>query len=155
MPRQALPLRDRIARRIDVDEVTGCWNWRAPLDREGYGCITVAKKKQRAHRVSYEVYRGEIPAGLLICHRCDNRRCVNPGHFFLGTIADNNKDMTEKGRLVVVDRKLTPADVIDLRRREAVRPVNRRVEAQRLGCDPSTLRSAIKGRTFAYLPQPE
>jgi hypothetical protein len=76
-----------------------CWNWTASHDRKGYGQLMCSPGKlQRAHRVSWAVHIGELPAGRCVLHRCDNRSCVNPEHLFLGSIADNNRDMFAKGR---------------------------------------------------------
>ena len=77
----------------------GCWLWKGKIGKNGYGYLAVGHLKSvYAHRVSYEMYRGEIPDGLLVCHTCDVRHCVNPDHLFLGTDLDNNRDMRRKGR---------------------------------------------------------
>jgi hypothetical protein len=76
----------------------GCWEWDAMRDRKGYGILMSGPKRLRAHRISYEIHFGPIPDGLFILHRCDNPPCVNPAHLFLGTLADNNRDKTAKGR---------------------------------------------------------
>ncbi len=81
------------------DHSDGCWQYKV-LDMKGYGQLKVNRKTYRASRFSWEIHIGNIPEGFLICHRCDNPCCVNPGHLFLGTSADNHKDMMQKGRQV-------------------------------------------------------
>lgn len=93
--------RDRvgIARRFTASFLLGdsdqCWEWRGYRTIKGYGSIGAG---EFAHRVAYELLVGPIPPKLYVLHHCDNPPCVNPSHLFLGTIADNNRDMVEKGR---------------------------------------------------------
>lgn len=72
----------------------GCWIWSGKTDKHGYGQL----RGRGAHRASYALAHGPIPAGLSVCHRCDNPPCINPGHLFLGTTADNCRDRSAKGR---------------------------------------------------------
>lgn len=78
----------------------GCHIWTAARGKAGlgYGMIRNHGKYVVASRASYVIYKGEIPHGMVVCHRCDNPPCVNPAHLFLGTISDNAKDSVFKGR---------------------------------------------------------
>ncbi|MEN6512251.1 MAG: HNH endonuclease [Chloroherpetonaceae bacterium] len=76
----------------------GCWIWKAQIFPTGYGSFYLNGKSILAHRASYLLFKGEIPNGMCICHKCDNPSCVNPDHLFLGTHKDNALDRSSKGR---------------------------------------------------------
>ena len=97
---QGLSLFDRLMRRVSV-RPSGCWEWQGAKSPLGHGYIGRGRRGEGvvgAHRVAWEHANGPIPPGMCVCHHCDNPPCVRPDHLFLGTRADNNKDMTRKGR---------------------------------------------------------
>jgi len=84
-----------------VDKSAGpdaCWPWQGKRSAQGYGHVTIAKRDELTHRLAYQAVHGQIPAGMLVCHHCDNPPCCNPKHLFLGTYQDNAQDMHAKGR---------------------------------------------------------
>lgn len=91
------PLERRFWASTDKRGPDECWNWIA-YTKGGYGAIRVGGRQKSAHRVSWELHNGSIGKGLWVLHRCDNPRCVNPAHLFLGTQVDNMRDMAAKAR---------------------------------------------------------
>lgn len=102
--------------------VSGCWIWLGKWGKTGYGRVAVGGGKHvQAHRAMWESTFGAIPDGMLVLHKCDTRSCINPGHLFLGSQADNVRDMIEKGRKatsVIFPRRttLTALQVDEIRR---------------------------------------
>lgn len=90
-------IRERLSASSVPEPNSGCLLWTGRLSH-GYGVMEIQCRRQRTHRVSYELAYGPIPSGLSVLHRCDTPACINPDHLFLGTIADNNHDMMAKGR---------------------------------------------------------
>ncbi len=93
-----VPVEKRLAKYIIKDPETGCWNWISATVSKGYGVLSVNGKMQYVHRLVWEREHGPIPNGMQVCHSCDNPRCCNPEHLFLGTRSDNMLDMVNKGR---------------------------------------------------------
>lgn len=99
---------------------SGCWEWQCYIDPLGYSRIYLNGKQYRGHRYTWELYNGEIPEGMNVLHKCDNRKCINPDHLFLGTQKDNVRDMISKNRQKVIHgeihpkTKLTNKDVIEI-----------------------------------------
>lgn len=83
-----------------IDKSSDCWLWTQDVYKYGYGKLSIGKGKQvRVHRYMYQKYKGNIPESLSVLHKCDNPRCCNPEHLFLGNQKDNMSDAKEKGRI--------------------------------------------------------
>lgn len=99
----------------------GCWVWQRGRFAEGYGAIVIEKKTMSTHRLSWILFRGDIPKRTHVCHNCDNPPCCNPDHLFLGTTQDNTADRHEKGRDASGQKngnaKLTDDEVTEIRQR--------------------------------------
>ena len=149
---------DRIKRLSIVDEQSGCWNW-AGSTTNGYGRLITGsrtngtRKSMTAHRYSYLSFNGEIKDSLFVCHKCDNKKCVNPSHLFLGTHQDNIDDREAKGRNNhvtgerVASSKLTVACVISAKRLRA-KGLTFQAIADRFEVGKSAVMRAIKGETW-------
>ena len=145
-----------------VRKTDTCWLWATP-GWQGYGGITYQGRRIRATHAALLVYRGALPPkGSEVCHRCDNPSCVNPDHLFVGTHADNMRDMVAKGR-----HRLPPPLTAEQRARgsrhgmarlteEAVREIRHSVEptrvmARRFAVHPATIRKARRGAGWAHV----
>lgn len=88
----------KILQRIRKNVTSGCWEWTRKTLVNGYGRLKICRRMTLAHRFAFTAFVGEIPVGLCVLHRCDNRLCCNPDHLFLGTNSDNQRDSVRKGR---------------------------------------------------------
>lgn len=103
----------RFMRKVEFVTESGCWLWTGKINtKTGYGIAWIVGQGEcYAHRRSWELFKGQIPDGVYVCHRCDVKCCVNPDHLFLGTQTDNMQDAARKGRVRSGDghhARLTP-----------------------------------------------
>ncbi len=146
-----------------VDKGPDCWEWQGALNEWGYGITRSDNRTQLAHRVAWEAANGTIPDGLLVCHHCDNPKCVNAQHLFLGTDKDNTQDMVRKGRQWMqvanattrgrarhMAAKLTEANVLEIR--ELVQwGANIDALAGRFGVHHQSIRNIVHRTTWAHV----
>jgi hypothetical protein len=124
-----------------------CWVWRGAGKGNGYGHTS----KGPAHRVSYQMFVGPVPDGMDVCHRCDNRACVNPDHLFVGTRAENMADMKHKGRGAGGNRKhLKESAVQEIRRRLAA-GAKRRTITETMNVNYGTITAIAEGRSYGRI----
>lgn len=129
----------------------GCWEFRgycAPPS--GYGRVA----NGLAHRIAYADANGPIPAGMFVCHSCDNPPCVNPAHLFLGTPAENIADAVSKGRMARGERsgssRLTAENVIEIRARDAAGEMSRSIAAS-FDISHSTVSQILHRRSWKHI----
>lgn len=132
---------------------TGCWIWLASRHPQGYGTFGIDGKVYYAHRVSWLIYRGDLPLGMKVCHSCDNEWCVNPEHLWLGSQAENVADSVLKGRArrpqgeEHASAKLTEQDILSIRR--DIRP--RSEIAAEYGCTKENIGMIKSGKTWRHV----
>ena len=138
---------------------TGCHLWIAAKSGKGYGRFTArvggAKRTHGAHRIAWTLTNGPIPAGMLVCHKCDNPPCVNPEHLFLGTPMDNTSDMKAKGRGACGEAsggsQLTSHAVTEIRALRAGGALMREIAA-RFGVHKTTILNVLHGNSWKAAP---
>lgn len=134
----------------------GCWGWLGHHDRAGYGRLQIGNRSKHAHRVSWELHNGPIPAGSWVLHRCDNPPCCNPAHLFLGDQAANVADMVSKGRNRALmgelhpNAKLTEGDVREIRRAHESGATNYKL-AEMYGCSRRNISLIVRGLAWKHI----
>jgi hypothetical protein len=145
-----------------VNKTESCWLWTAGKSWNGYGQFNTKEGTKwapgRAHRFSYESVNGAIPDGLGVLHLCDSPACVRPSHLFLGTQADNMRDMAEKGRAVRGEAhpraKLTVEKVLGIRAGHKHGATGAAL-ASEYGVNASCISKVIAGRLWKHIPAEE
>lgn len=150
----APPIADRFLSRVSKTEK--CWIWKGGKDDFGYGSFSLEGRARKAHIASYKLFKGDVPEGLCVLHKCDNPPCVRPEHLFLGTKADNMHDMIQKGRekhSKGIDRpmaKLTENDIPTIRKHRN-NGLSYGQIGKLFGVDPKTVWSVCNGKTWTHI----
>jgi hypothetical protein len=133
----------------------GCWEWQGRRqDGTRYGQTTRFSRPTSAHRLAWILTHGEIPDGLVVCHRCDNPPCCRPDHLFLGTPAENSADMVAKGRSVTrrglasSSAKLTAEQVREIRSRYVPRKVSTHELAREYGVGAMSIHRIVTRQSY-------
>lgn len=140
-------LESKFFKHTDIRESAECWPWEGPRSPNGYGQVSCAGDKRSAHRLSYEIFNGPIPAGMVVRHVCDNPSCVNPEHLLLGSKADNSRDMMMRGR---GQAKMTEAQAVEIKGSS----LSVGALSERYGVSVTAIRDIKNGKTWAWLAAP-
>lgn len=131
-----------------TSDIDSCWEWQASKgNKYGHGQFYANGKRDFSHRVSWKIKNGAIPNKMCVLHKCDNPSCVNPNHLFLGTRQDNTRDMLEKHRQ---GRKLTIAQVDEIRRRYFEESATKEELAQEFSVHITNIHAIVIERTWRY-----
>ena|SRR5689334_17005961 len=145
--------RERFDQHVPLRESGTCWLWQGYRHDCGYGLLSIKKRNFYAHRIAWEMFRGPIPDGMHVLHRCDVPACVNPEHLFLGTNDDNIADKVSKGRQPRGETQgssvLTDSDVKAIRSSQE----SSRLLAERFRVSQSNIYQVRTGRTWAHITE--
>jgi hypothetical protein len=127
---------------------SGCHEWCSTIKRDGYGSFWHDSRSIQAHRAARIVFRGEVPSDRMVCHTCDNRRCVNLDHLYLGTASDNVRDKVNRFDGLWGRMKFGPETCADIRRLRA-QGLSQQTIADRVGVDQTTVSRILRGATIS------
>jgi len=132
---------------------SGCWEYQRCSKRDKYGLIEIEGRLHRAHRVSYSLFNGKIPDGMMVLHRCDNPPCINPKHLFVGNNSDNMADKISKGRQSKGEgRPLSKFKDKDVRQiRSLVEHFSLKYIAIIFDVNPSTISRIVAKKTWKHI----
>lgn len=144
MTTHGLPIVERFERYISPEPNSGCWLWMGFGSINGYGCFAVDSKPVKAHRLAWQLYRGELSPNAHVLHKCDVRCCVNPDHLFVGTNADNVADKVAKGRQSRANAKID----FEIAQQIRLSPLSDRAAAKQFGIGKSGVNLIRQGKLW-------
>ncbi len=149
-------LKEYIESSFKINSKNNCWEWLKSLKKTGHGNAWWNGKHEIAHRLSWMFYEGIIPDGLNVLHKCDNPKCVNPDHLFLGTYLDNNRDRKLKGRNANTNGEKNPFSKLkEFQVIEIINKLRKGVKGAHLAklysVSPDTIGKIKSGKNWAYL----
>lgn len=160
LPQLSESILDRFLSKIAYTaNINNCWDWMGGISRGGYGNFGVrinnATKNIICTRLSYFIHNNKDPYGFAVLHKCDNRKCVNPNHLYLGSNKDNSEDMVQKNRQASGvnngSSKLSEQQVIEIRKEYVFRTVSFQKLANKFNLAKATVKSIIKRETWKHI----
>ena len=156
----------RFMQKVQIGQNGDCWRWTGAFVPNGYGYFSLNKKVMHAHRAAFMLFKGAIPAGLYVCHQCDNQWCVNPEHLWPGTQKENIADCIAKGRKIAPPvtnwqnrtkphhwQRLTEAQAREIIRRLHLGETQASI-ARQFGVNPSAIYKIKMGLRWPQLARP-
>ena len=143
--------------RVDIDiSLDVCWEWKGRKNSDGYGEFDYNNTCTFAHRYSWMTLHGEIPKGMVICHKCDNPPCCNPNHLFMGTVQDNVRDRDAKGRQADRHGKKNGRAVLDEEKVRAIKLLRKNGATykelqQEFGVSNGCINHIVNGRHWVWI----
>jgi len=142
-------------KKINKKENDDCWEWVGALSNNGYGAFVLNQKTYSSHRIVYELIYGSISSGYCILHKCNNPSCCNPSHLYLGTHADNSKQMVNEGRSCRGEKngrsKLNVEQIREIRRLYSTGKYYQRELGIRFGVSRSEIGRIVNGIMWGYI----
>lgn len=139
-----------------VRSACGCLEWTGSLNKDGYGHLGYRRKYWLAHRLAWKLHHSqEIPVGACVCHSCDNPKCIDPAHLFLGSQAENMSDMRAKGRRKEINAgsengraKLSDDSVREIRRAYKNNELNQVALAEKFSVSQTVISLIVTRKTW-------
>lgn len=142
-------------------DLGGCWIWTGTVSGTGYGKLSINCKQTYVHRLAWEVANSKPPSDMWVLHACDNPKCVNPGHLFLGTSSDNARDRSSKGRnnsrrgSDSPSALLNEVQVEEILKAHRAGGISQHELARRYGVTHSTIWMIVHGKSWAHVQMGE